>query len=114
MRALASEVKFGLALRKRLLEDLGYKEHSEKIFDLWENPMDNNEITKMCRVADSLPDEAVEKVAIFGTKDDVIERIEKFNKVGVNLFMISPLLDKIRETISAYKEVIQYFKEHEI
>ncbi|MEM2876108.1 MAG: LLM class flavin-dependent oxidoreductase [Candidatus Bathyarchaeia archaeon] len=113
LEALAKRVKVGLALRKRLLEDLGYKDYAEGLIDLWDNPFDSATLTKVYEVADSLPDEVVEKVAILGTRDDVIERVERFNRAGVNLFIIIPPLDKIRETIEEYREVIRYFKELE-
>ena len=113
LKALAGRVKVGLSLRRRLLKDLGLREYAEKITDLWNNPFDSDTITKMYEVADSLPDEIVEKVVISGTKDDVIEKIEKFNKVGVNLFIIIPPKDRIRGTIEKYREIIQYFRELE-
>jgi alkanesulfonate monooxygenase SsuD/methylene tetrahydromethanopterin reductase-like flavin-dependent oxidoreductase (luciferase family) len=110
LKALLKRVKVGLALRKRLLENLGYKELAKHVVDLWKNPFSSESIKKAYEVADSLPDEVVDKVTICGTKDDVIERIDRFNKVGVNLFVIIPPLDKIKETVERYKEVIQYFK----
>lgn len=113
LETLARRIKVGVALRKRLLKDLGLREYAEKITDLWNNPFDSDTITKIYEVADSLPDEIAEKVAILGTKDDVIEKIEKFNRVGANLFIIIPPKDKIKETIENYQGIIQYFKELE-
>jgi len=111
LKALSTRVKVGLALRKRLLEDLGYKEHAEKIVALWENPFDSDTITGIYEVADSLPDEVVEKVAIFGTEEDVIKGVEQFNRAGVNLLILIPPPDRIRETIEKCREIIRYFKE---
>ncbi|MCD6529607.1 LLM class flavin-dependent oxidoreductase [Candidatus Bathyarchaeota archaeon] len=110
---IARRVKVGVALRRRLLEEIGYKDYAQEVTDLWNNPFDSEAIQKVYTVADSLPDEVVEKVAVAGTVDDVISKIEGYRRIGVDLLIIVPPPDRIEETIERYRDVIRYFKEED-
>ena len=111
LETIAGRVKVGVALRRRLLEELGYKDYAQEVTDLWNNPFDSEAIKKLYKIADLLPDEVVERVVAAGTVDDVIDRIEDYHRAGVDLFIIVPPPNRIEETIERYREIISYFKE---
>lgn len=113
LESVSRRVRVGIALRRRLLEDLGYKHLAEKVKDLWDHSFSGETLEKTYEVADSLPEKVVEDISIIGNREDVIDKIEKFNEAGVNLFIVIPPPDKIRETIERYGEIIQYFREME-
>jgi alkanesulfonate monooxygenase SsuD/methylene tetrahydromethanopterin reductase-like flavin-dependent oxidoreductase (luciferase family) len=99
-----------LALRPRLLKNLGFRFADEEIS--WFRVAFTNEQKKiLLEIANKIPDEIVEKVVIAGSTDDAIEQIEDYVKSGVKHFIITPPIPWFEETVEAYKkEIIPYFR----
>jgi|Deesub1362B_J571_1020462.scaffolds.fasta_scaffold00013_193 phthiodiolone/phenolphthiodiolone dimycocerosates ketoreductase len=109
---LTPRTKLTLLLRNRLLKNLGYEELAKEAFDLWNMSFEGKEIEKLQELSEKVPDEAVEAVTVGGTPEEAIEKIERYVKAGVNLFVALPTLPNFEETISWFeKEIIPYFKE---
>lgn len=111
---LVTRTKTVLALRSRLLKDLGYEELAKEAFDIWNMAFTKEQLDKLYSVADRIPLEAVEAVTVAGTPDEAIGRIEEYVKAGVKLFIAIPFPANFEETISHFeKQVIPYFKSNE-
>lgn len=107
--------KLYLLSRPRIIERLGYTAPTKE-FDMTYDLVFNKETgERFLRMAKEIPDEAVDKSpVVFGSPDDVIDRIEKYVEVGVHHF-ISPFFvppKMMKEECSLYAEkVISYFKD---
>jgi len=101
-----------LALRSRLLKDLGYPKLSGRALEVWKLSFNEKEIDRQSEVADEIPQEVVEKTFIAGTPDEVIGQIEKFIQVGVKFLDVMPIIEKFDDTVKMFKEkIIPYFAE---
>jgi len=101
-----------LALRSRLLKDLGYPKLAKKALSVWKISFSEEEINRLSEVADEIPQEAVEKTFIAGTSDEVVGQIEEFIRAGVKFLDVMPILEKFEETMKAFKEkIVPYFAE---
>jgi alkanesulfonate monooxygenase SsuD/methylene tetrahydromethanopterin reductase-like flavin-dependent oxidoreductase (luciferase family) len=99
-----------LALRSRLLKDLGYPKLAEKALSVWKLSFSEEEIDRQSEVAQEIPYEAVEKTFIAGTPDEVTGQIEKFIQAGVKFLDVMPIIEKFEETVKAFKQkIIPYF-----
>jgi len=109
---LKPRTKMTLLLRNRLLRELGYEELAEEAFDLCRASLEGEIADKLHELVERVPDEAVERVTVGGTPEEVIERIEEYAKAGVNLFIALPYLANFEETLNHFrKDIIPYFRE---
>jgi alkanesulfonate monooxygenase SsuD/methylene tetrahydromethanopterin reductase-like flavin-dependent oxidoreductase (luciferase family) len=113
-QVLVERTRVVLALRSRLLRDLGYGKLADEAFDIWNTNFTREQLDKLYSIADKIPLEAVEAVTAAGTPDEAIGRIEEYLKAGVKLFIALPFPVNFEETISYLeKQVIPYFKSYE-
>ncbi|UCE95528.1 MAG: LLM class flavin-dependent oxidoreductase [Candidatus Bathyarchaeota archaeon] len=106
--------KLYLLSRPRIIQQLGYHVPTTK-FEMTSSLVFNPEVSRnLLKVAQEIPDEVVDKSPIiFGSPDDVIERIEKYVHAGVRHFIspffVSQKLMKMTCQLFAEK-VIAYFR----
>ncbi len=101
-----------LALRRRLLRELGFPKLADKAMDIWQASLTGEEVSRIFEVACQIPEEVVEKTYVAGTVDEVIGQIEEFIEAGVTIFNAMPILDVFEDTAFAFKdEIIPYFRE---
>jgi len=113
-QVLVERTRVALALRSRLLRDLGYGKLADEAFDIWNTNFTREQLDKLYSIADKIPLEAVEAVTVAGTPDEAIDKIEEYLKAGVKLFIALPFPVNFEETISHLeKQVIPYFKSYE-
>jgi len=106
--------KLYLLSRPRIIEKLGYPVPTKE-FEMTSYLVFNREVAnRLLETAKEIPDEVVDKSPIiFGSPDDVIEKIEKYIQAGVRHFImpffVSPKM--MKETCSLFAEkAISYFK----
>ncbi len=99
--------------RDEFLRDIGLEVDFPDILGFEFNEMN---VRKVLSAAEKVPFEAVQDRYIYGSPDDVIERLEKFISAGVRHFVIAPLVQEryYMENIRLLSErVIPFLKERE-
>ncbi|MEM0445317.1 MAG: LLM class flavin-dependent oxidoreductase [Nitrososphaerota archaeon] len=109
---ILNRTKVCLALRKRLMEQLGLTNLAKK--DLWNNPLGAKDIGEIYTIARQIPDETAMKACAAGTPDDVMSMIEKFERAGATALIMEPPIERLTATIKAYgRWIIPYFRDKE-
>lgn len=110
-RIAAPRVKVALCLRRRLLRELGYNRLAEGSMDLWEAPLNKEELDKVYNLAEGVPERLVKEVAILGRPREAVAAVERYVKAGVKLLIVIPSIQNFEETVEAYeKEIIPSFR----
>ena len=103
-----------IALRPRILEKIGFQPPTYD-FEMTFKLVFPRDAKSWLAKSRELPDEAVERSPfLFGTPEDIIEKLDKFAKAGcshfVMNFQVSPRI--LKETCQLFAEkVVPYFKE---
>jgi phthiodiolone/phenolphthiodiolone dimycocerosates ketoreductase len=100
--------------RRRFLEKSGIDEEELGFPHLMEFAFNQESISKLLEWAKRIPFEVVEDRYIFGSPDDVIDRLSRFAEAGAQHFVLTPLvqhkhyLDTVRRIA---EKVMPYFRE---
>ncbi len=100
--------------RKNFLEKIGIDESDLDFPHLMKFTFNSENVRKLLEWARKIPFEAVEERYIFGTADEIIERISGFVKAGARHFVLTPLVQHryYKENIRMIGErVLPYFRE---
>jgi phthiodiolone/phenolphthiodiolone dimycocerosates ketoreductase len=103
-------------LRRKFLEKVGIDENELGFPHLMDFTFNENNVSKLLDWAKRIPFEIVEDRYIFGSPDDVIDRLSKFAEAGAQHFVLTPLvqhkyyLDTVRRIAD---KVMSYFKNSE-
>lgn len=113
-KTLALSAKIYFLTRPRIPRKLGYDvtDEYDMTFRLVMKPQTTSALLEKAK---QLPDEILDKAPVFfGTKDDIINGIEKYVKVGVRHFVVNFYVrpDMLKDNLKLFaEEVIPYFKE---
>lgn len=107
---LTERASIGLAIRHELLVNMGYPELADESVDVLKANFSAADFKKINSVAARIPKEAVRRVIISGTPDQIIERIDEFRRAGVRTLILISSTDMTYQTISTFREeIIPYF-----
>ncbi len=99
-----------LAMRQRLLKQLGQEELANESTDLLRATFAGVQADKMYSVANRVPRDLAERLILSGKPDQVIERIAQYEKAGVRTIVLQPLNDVIGQTVNTYRDrILPYF-----
>ncbi len=100
-----------LALRPPLLDAMGYPELADESVIMWNMDWSTERRKQLNDVTARLPDEAVERILVAGSPDEVIEDIQAFLDAGVTHPIFIPSGD-VAETVDHFaNEIIPHFAE---
>jgi len=100
--------------RRRFLEKIGIDEDELGFPHLMEFAFNEDTVSRLLEWARRIPFEVVEDRYIFGSPDDVIDRLSRFAEAGARHFVLTPLvqhrhyLDTVRRIA---KKVMPYFRD---
>jgi phthiodiolone/phenolphthiodiolone dimycocerosates ketoreductase len=97
--------KLALALSQDELWRLGHAKEKHDELSLSKLVLNRKSLDDLYAVANKIPDKAVEQVALFGTPDQIISRLEKYGKSGVKQCVLSlsgPDLNDSFELLAKY------------
>jgi phthiodiolone/phenolphthiodiolone dimycocerosates ketoreductase len=107
---LAERAAIGLAIRHKLLADMGYPDLADESVDVLRANFSAEDFKKINSVAARIPKEAVRSLIVSGTPDQVIERIEQYRRAGVRTLILISSTDMTYQNIAAFREhIIPYF-----
>lgn len=105
---LSVGVKMTMVVRTQLLKDLGLK--ADELLDMRNTIFRKDDAEKLKIAAERVPSELVREVAVGGTAEEAIERIDRFVHAGVRHFVMLPYAN-FEESIKIFGEkVIPHFK----
>jgi phthiodiolone/phenolphthiodiolone dimycocerosates ketoreductase len=87
--AVTLPAKLALTLSQDMLSRLGYAKEKHDELSLSKLVLSSKSLEDLYEVARKIPDKAVEQVAVFGTPDQIISRLEKYGKSGVKQCVLS-------------------------
>ena len=114
-KAYRGRQRIGISLRPGLLRDEGYESLAKKAISIRDVEFTEGEIETISALSEEVPPKLVEEVAIVGSPDDAIGKIERFLRAGVEFLLPAPQTapEKVfSETMRIFgSRIIPYFRE---